>query len=214
MAAMIEFSKDPRFQPNVMGAPKEGPEANGVITAAAYQRSRFLGFDFGNKGIRFDPADVKTEFWLTSKHKALADVLPVVSRWGCSAEFREVVEAFEPGLHQFFPITIRRPNGSPIERLDGREVGPGQYFILNALAHIDALLAGECIGPRGERRQSVGEVQRYTDDLCVSREAIAGRHLWLQQRFAAAHLFVSDPLLAALRERKLTGFHVQKVREA
>lgn len=170
--------------------------------------------DFGNKGIRFDPADVKTEFWLTSRQKTLADFLPVVARWGVSAEFREVVEALEPGLHQFFPIMIRRPNGKPIERLDGREVGPGHYFIMNPLVRINSLLPEECIGKQGQRRTTLNEVLRTVDDLCVSLAVIAGRHLWVDAYFGGGQLFVSDAFLAAIEEKGLKGFRVQKVREA
>ncbi|WP_198374681.1 imm11 family protein [Neoroseomonas rubea] len=213
MAAIIAFSHDPRFSPDVRGAPKEGPGA-GVLTDAAYERCRWLGMDFGNKAVRFDPADVKTEFWLTSRQKTLADFLPVVARWGVSAEFREVVEAFEPGLHQFFPIMIRRPNGKPIERLDGREVAPGQYFIMNPLVRINSLLPEECIGKQGQRRKTLNEVLRTVDDLCVSRAVIAGRHLWVDAYFGGGELFVSDAFLAAIEEKGLKGFRVQKVREA
>ncbi|MBP0465060.1 hypothetical protein J5Y09_14140 [Roseomonas sp. PWR1] len=186
-----------------------------MLTDAAYQRSKFLGFDFGNKGIRFDPADVKTEFWLTSKHQALADFLPVVACWGVSVEFRAVVEHFESGLHQFFPIMIRRPNGKPIERLDGRDVAPGQYFIMNPLVRINSLLPEECIGKQGQRRKTLNDVVKYVDDLCVSRTEIAGRHLWVDAYFSGGgELFVSDALLAALRAKELKGFLMQKVREA
>ncbi|WP_198373482.1 imm11 family protein [Roseomonas rosulenta] len=214
MAAIIAFSHDPRFSPDVRGALKEGPAASGVLTDAAYERCRWLGMDFGNKGICFDPADVKTEFWLTSRQKALADFLPVVARWGVSAEFRDVVEAFEPELHQFFPIMIRRPNGKPIERHDGREVAPGQYFIMNPLVRINALLPEECIGKQGQRRKTLNEVLRTVDDLCVSRAVIAGRHLWVDAYFGGGELFVSDAFLAAVEEKGLKGFRVQKVREA
>ncbi|MBR0673063.1 imm11 family protein [Neoroseomonas soli] len=214
MAAMIMFAHDTRLRPRVRGAPKEGPGASGALTDAGKRRTPLGEFDFGNKGVRFEPGDVKPEFWLTSKHQALADFMPVVACWGVSAEFREVVEAFEPGLHQFFPIMIRRPNGKPIERLDGREVAPGQYFIMNPLVRNNSLLPEECIGKQGQRRKTLNEVLSTVDDICLSRAVIAGRHLWVDAYFTMGEFFVSDALLAALRDKGLKGFLVQKVREA
>jgi hypothetical protein len=214
MAAMIKFAHDTRLRPVVNGAPKEGPGAHGVLTTAGKRRTPLGEFDFGNKGVRFEPGDVKPEFWLTSKHQALADFMPVVACWCVSAEFREVVEAFEPGLHQFFPIMIRRPSGKPIERLDGREVAPGQYFIMNPLVRMHSLLPEECIGKQGQRRTTLKDVVKYVDDLCLSRAVIAGRHLWVDASFTMGEFFVSDALLAALRDKGLKGFLVQKIREA
>ncbi|BDG75096.1 imm11 family protein [Roseomonas fluvialis] len=212
MAALIKFSIDGRWVPLVDGSRDNGRERSAVLAGHV---PPIRQFDFGFMGKRFDPADVRIEFWLKTNHRTLADVLPVVGSWGCSAEFRDIVEAFEPGLHQFFPITLRRPSGKPILRLDGREVGPGQYFIMNPLQQIEALLPEHCVAPWGERRKTVRGVMPDVDDLCVSRAAIEGRHLWLNKPYIGSGLiFISDALGAALREKGLKGFVMKPVREA
>ncbi|MEO3474324.1 DUF1629 domain-containing protein [Roseomonas sp. CAU 1739] len=213
MAALIKFSIDGRWAPNVEGSRAKGePGRNHVL----HNDPEMLGFlDFGFKGIPFDAAAVKTEFWLKTNHRTLGDVLPVLGKWGCSAEFKDLVETLEPDVHQFFPITIRRPNGKPILRLDGREVGPGHYFIMNPLQQVEALLPDHCVAPWGEQRRTIRDVMPDVDDLCVSRTAIEGRHLWLNKPFIGSGLiFMSDALSAAVQAKKLRGFRLRQVREA
>nr|WP_198373484.1 hypothetical protein [Roseomonas rosulenta] len=85
---------------------------------------------------------------------------------------------------------------------------------MNPLQQIDALLPEQCIGQLGQRRQSRREVMPDIDDLCVSRGAIEGRHLWLNTPFlGGGRIFVSDTLLAAMRAKELKGFVVREVRE-
>lgn len=219
MAALIKFSIDGRWVPNVDGSRGKGEPGKNTVLRDPKDIVGFLNFGwaskFGAGCLAFDAADLKTEFWLTTNHKTLGDVLPVVGKWGCSAEFKDLVEAFEPGLHQFVPITLRRPSGKPILRLDGREVGPGQYFLMNTMQEIEALLPEHCVAPWGERRKIVRGVMPDVDDLCVSRAAIEGRHLWLNKPFIGSGLiFISDALSAALREKGLKGFVMKPVREA
>jgi hypothetical protein len=174
--------------------------------------SRKFGF-FGNP---YEPHEVRQQAWLHTPHKALGDVVPVEGCWGCSAEFRAAVEALEPGVHQFFPITIARPNGKPIARADGQPGEPGPYWVLNCLQLIDAVLPEFSSGP-GLKSFPNGDVM-YTKeaDLCVSRAAIAGRHLWHGRKHGNfdGHYFVSDELGAALKAAKLRGFEMRPVRES
>lgn len=214
MAAVIEFSHQASWSPDVSGALVPGPGVETVFARSIpFPWSFDRGIKFGFRAVSYDASDIMTEFWLLSKHKVLGDVLPVSARWGCSAEFKALVEALEPGMHQFFPITIRRPDGKPILRADGREVGPGQYYILNALQAVDALLPDHCIGPRGEKRQSLAQLTR-DDDLCVARSAITGRHLWINEPFYKSGLyFVSNELGTAIQAQGLKGLKLRKVRE-
>ena len=207
---MIQFSQQARWIPYVTGALDPKP---GVATLFTPIVPIHRKFSFGFHAVPFEPAELMTEFWLLSKQTVLGDVLPVRGCWGCSAEFKDLVEALEPGVHQFFPITIRRPDGKAILRTDGREVGPGQYFILNALQAVDALLPEHCIGLRGAKRQKLSELSR-NDDLCVSRSAVAGRRLWINEPFfVSGGYFISESLGAALRQRNWKGFQFRKVRE-
>ena len=214
MAHVIRFSDQPRFEPIVVATEKAGQPGEGsAVNVPVYP---FAERRFGYGGHPFEPHEVKREFWLDSAHKALADVFPVNGFWGCSAEFRACVEALEPGVHQFFLIDVKRPNRKPIARLDGREVGPGQFFLLNCLQMVDAVLPERSSGPLLKMTEhGFLHFSDERDDLCVSRAMVAGRHLWRarKQGTYGGYYFVSDALMTGLRTAKLKGFGSKPVRE-
>jgi hypothetical protein len=130
---------------------------------------------------------VKTEFWQWSKHQ-LPDVLPVNGCWGCSAEFKAVLE--------------------------GRQ---GQYFILNCLQLIDAVLPEQSSGPLLKMSEyGFLGFDHSIDDLCVASALFAGRHLWRgrMQGLYSGYYFVSDALMKALKATGLKGMQPWRVREA
>ena len=212
MAALIYIRPGERWVPDVGAAPD--PKARvGPLTDKVED---WRGMRFGEWGDRFEPDEVRTEFWLRSRHKALSDTFPVHGRWGVSAAFRAAVEALEPGLHQFFPITIRRPKGGPILRPDGREAGPDEFFLINCLSVVDCVIPELSSGPSVQRRPS-GRVffSAYEDSLVVSRAAVAGRHLWHSNTDGVSgHFFISDALRDLLVAQKLQGFVIRPVGEA
>src|SRR5690349_5786678 len=122
--------------PGIFGLPRLEPRSYTVLTTTAPPWEQRRKFSFC--GDRFEPHEVRTEFWLHSGHKDSGDDFPVCAMWGCTAEWRREVEALEPGVHQFFPNTIRRPRSKrPIYRLDGREAQDGDFFLFNCLQLID-----------------------------------------------------------------------------
>jgi len=203
-----------RWLPSIVGLPREGPGVHSVLTSTvplALQERRF-----SYRGDRFEPHEVRTEFWLHSAHKDFGDVFPVCAMWGCTTEWRREVEALEPGVHQFFPISIRRPRSKrPIFRLDGREAGPDDFHLFNCLQQIDAVIPERSSGSVERLKYGLLSFNVRDDDLCVAREAVTGRHLWQDSRKAGAreHFFISDALMEAFRRAGLTGFKARPVRE-
>jgi hypothetical protein len=214
MAALIFFRRQDRWMPQVLGLPRDEPNAYAVLAGRDEARET----QFSYHGLRFAPEEVRRDFYLHSPHKMLGDVFPVCARWGCSAEFRAEVERLEPGVHQFFPIRITRPRSKkPILRTDGREAGPGDFFLFNCLKIVDAVIPELSSGPILKRYPSGAlGFSEVDDDLCVSRAAIAGRHIWhgAHQNRGDAHFFVSDALRELLVARKLQGFVIRPVGEA
>lgn len=215
MAWVIFFSLLERWVPGVSGGPRDQQTSRTVHTIEIPFWER--RFSYG--GHRFEPHEIKRDFLLYSAHKALADVFPVVGISGCSAEFRAEVEALEPGVHQFFPISIRRPPRSkkPILRLDGREARDGDFFLFNCLQLIDAVIPERCSGPSLVRKAGSDRFgfNPREDDLCVSREMVSGRHLWLgDKQGVGGYFFVSDALMERFRAAGLKGFDAKRVREA
>lgn len=215
MAAVIFRSVQDGRVPYCLGLPNRVPDAHRVLVERDELRER----SFSYRGVRYAPEEVRRDFYLHSSHKALTDAFSVSAGWGCSAAFRAEVERLEPGVYQFFPIRITRPRSKkPILRRDGQEIGPDDFFLFNCLQLVDAVLpdlsSGPCLMPLHPSGLLSFSVQ--IDDLCVSRAAIAGRHIWhgdFHNR-GNAHFFVSDELLAGFRRAGLKGFEVRPVREA
>jgi hypothetical protein len=213
MAAIIYRQPGERWVPDINASPD--PKKGGGPFAVEMDDRRAMGF--GEWGLHYDPSEIRTEFWLRSRHKALSDTFSVCGRWGVSAEFRAAVEALEPGLHQFFPITIRRPKGGPILRPDGREAGPDEFFLINCLSVVDCVIPELCSGLVAAKRQPNGRVffSSRESNLVVSRAAVAGRHLWHSKTDGVdGYFFISDALRDLLVARKLQGFVIRPVGEA
>jgi hypothetical protein len=215
MAALIFWSVADGKNPFVRSLPRDVRGSGRVLCDSDEFREYH---QFGYFGVPFPAEEVRRDFYLLSSHKALADSFPVCARWGCSAAFRAEVERLEPGVHQFFPIRITRPRSKkPILRRDGQEIGPDDFFLFNCLQLVDAVLPDLSSGPMLRTHPSgLLGFGVETDDLCVSRAAIAGRHIWhgdFHNR-SGAYFFVSDELLAGFRRAGLKGFEVRPVREA
>lgn len=107
-----------------------------------------------------------------------------------TGKVKEIIERFEPGVHQFFPIEIIAPNGTPIER--------GRYM-LNVTTLVDALVDGK-------NYSSDPQNPRYSSPstcgvpLSVRLRDIVGLHLWRDKRIAPEVLFMSTGLFDTLNE--------------
>lgn len=212
MAWVIYFPVISRWMPEIIGAPRDVPEARRVLAPDIPTWKRDLSY----RGTRLEPHEVRREFWLHGSHRDFGDVFPVCAYWGCTAEWRQAVEALEPGLHQFFPIVIRRARSQrPIWRLDGREAVDGDFFLFNCLQLLDAVLVERSSGHLVKRYED-GRLgySPNSDDLCVSKAVVSGRHIWLDGRYLGdAHFFVSDKLMERFRSAGFKGFVARPVRE-
>jgi hypothetical protein len=60
----------------------------------------------------FSYEDIPPQAFLDSARKTVPDVLSFDSNLGVCPEFRDAVEALEPGMNQFFPVQVLRKRGS------------------------------------------------------------------------------------------------------
>lgn len=213
MAAVIYWSVVDGRVPLIKSLPQD-VRGSGRVLFGDDEMREFHEFCYF--GVPFAPEEVRRDFYLLSSHKALADSFPVCARWGCSAAFRAEVERLEPGVHQFFPINITRPRSKkPVLRRDGQEVGPGDFYLFNCMQLLDAVLPDLSTGVQ-RRPSGLLSFHVWSADICVSRAAIAGRHLWhgdFDGR-GKGQSFISDELLAGFRRAGLKGFEIRPVREA
>lgn len=135
--------------------------------------------------------------------RPLNDVMYAGGSTVVSSKFRQAVEEFDPGQHQFFPIRLLKKDGTPHE---------GDWFILNIIGRIP------CLIPNGPLKTGWSKYPptraRYLNnglnephygsldpDTCrVSRPAMAGRHLWQSWVFSNPKWICSEPLFLRLKE--------------
>jgi hypothetical protein len=160
-----------------------------------------------SSGIRF------TETWRLptsarqKDYKKLKPIFPLPGLNAVNETFRLIVEEFEPGVHQFFPIQLKRKGGTPYE---------DKYYIFNACQSFDCrIVAGRAV-TWGE--SAVSEGRRYIINiggpLQVSRPRIAGRHMWVNDLIHSGRMCASDALFAKLAEsgfKSLYPIHYEEI---
>ncbi|WP_331374800.1 imm11 family protein [Sinorhizobium chiapasense] len=131
----------------------------------------------------------------------LVDVFPMPGFACVSERFRTIVEAFEPGVHEFFPILLKSRKGAPHEE---------PYFLINVCQRFDSILVKGISLEWGRRVAGGLEGMPYLSrmgtkpPLPVSRTTIAGRHLWLNYWvWEGGGIMVSDQLRSALMDAKI-----------
>ena len=155
-----------------------------------------FGFSFGR---RIDDLSIFPKSATQKDTKKICDVFSMPALNCVNARFRDLVEEFEPGVHQFIPISLKRKDGTPIE---------GEYFIFNCCQLLGAVLVNET--KCGEWRKVVAgpnEGQPYYDipphDLVLSRPAIGGKHIWVSAVANPGNPFFSDELVERMEQEKI-----------
>jgi hypothetical protein len=97
---------------------------------------------------------------------------------------KDIIERFEPGVHQFFPVEIVAPNGTVL--------GRGRYM-LNVVTLVDSIVEGKNLS-------SNPDDPHYSPfQPLVARAAdIAGLHFWRDKRLPEQGMFMSVELFKAL----------------
>lgn len=136
--------------------------------------------------------------------KPMCDVFSLPGMNWVSARFRDLVETFEPGVHQFVPIVLKAPDGTP---------HPGAWYMFNCTQSFDAVLAAESstrLPWRGAKTvdiwnglpwASIGSMVEKT--FTFSRPKVGGRHLWVGQFIGEGDLLVSGAFGRAVKTAKI-----------
>jgi len=158
----------------------------------------FFGFSAGRW---IDPERMPVSAHQTDKKK-IHDIFPMPGLKAVNHRFREVVEHFEPGVHQFFPLKLFHKDGTPVD---------GEFFIFNCTISVDTLLVNRSdVDWSTYKGRNAGKpfVKAHFDYTWVlSRPAIGQRHVWCGDKIPAIGTFVSDELHAALKGRKIRYFN-------
>lgn len=163
-----------------------------------------------DKGFALNPDTVPKRIRWQSARKATPDILP----WfAVSAKFRDVVERFEPGIHQFIPVEVWRDRKG--ERIE-------EYFWFSVCKLLDSVNrekttylwnASSRISPDhgywtdGQFDKVTGEWERVPDARMVfGSTKIAGHHLWCDPHILSfGERLCSEEFAAAAVREGITG---------
>jgi hypothetical protein len=110
-----------------------------------------------------------------------------------SEKFKQVIERFEPGKHQFFPVEISWKNG---------EIA-GRHYLFFFTTTLDAIEPNLTTLPRHHSHWMLTELGKG-HRLVFDSDIVNGHHIW-RERHATPAPYISDALAAAISEAKLTG---------
>ncbi|MEP6869390.1 MAG: DUF1629 domain-containing protein [Novosphingobium sp.] len=135
------------------------------------------------------------------KHEGpLVDIVcTTFGSWALSQRVIDLIEAIEPGVHQYLPFELLQPDGS---------VHPDRRWILNVCTRAEAVdvEASNVVW-------SPPPVDRWFGDLMgkkhivLKAENVAGRALWCEWRYNnSPNTFASDKFWDALQKAKARGW--------
>ncbi|HEX8571665.1 MAG TPA: DUF1629 domain-containing protein [Allosphingosinicella sp.] len=146
--------------------------------------------------------------------KPIPDVLP---RFVVSPRFRDLVEQFEPGVHQFVPVEIYKSR-------DGESAAIYYWFIIGQRVcsvdeeHTTYIFKAFSDQPEDgywSKRKRNRELQRYEDipgaQLFFSNSRTDGHHIWKDpQLLTGGERLCSDSFADAVTAGNYTGVNVSK----
>jgi hypothetical protein len=152
-----------------------------------------LGLPVGKKRLPLRARETKGK-------KTFPDIFPMPGLNAVSARFRDLVEEFEPSVHQFFPLELCYKNGTRVKE---------EYFTFNCTVSFDSLLVNlsevKWLKLDEPAECPLLNVRRGFQNV-LSRQQIAGHHLWCGFRLRVPGLYVSDELHDRMKGLKFKYF--------
>ena len=196
MAHIVEFATNPRYVPFISFRREE----------------RDFLWKPNRLRIPYKPGEVPFQAFLESGNKTVPDFVPINGFMAACPEVRALIESFEPGVHQFMPVHIRRPRSEkPIFRLDGR-VLEDPYYLFHVITFLDSIWVERSDVILSEGTSLLG-MRPGNYNIVLHKEITAGHHAWREGRIASTRLLFSDELIAAIDARgfkKLAPHHVSE----
>ncbi len=203
---------------SLIGITVDEPRYCPAIRFAQGASTRPIRLTAGPNLERLESGMIPNEAFLESEHEVISDFVPINGRLSVCSEVRALIEALEPGIHQFFPVRIiRRRDNKPIYRLDGRELDEPYYYF-----HVQCMLDAVCIEQSHVKvtqtvfgsSSMVHKVPGHYSRIVLYKDVVAGHHLWRGQYQLPDDLFFSDFLVGALKKgnfQKLQLFNLREV---
>lgn len=138
--------------------------------------------------------------------KKFPDTINLLNFYGFSERLKNIIEEFEPGMHQFSdPVDVRYKDGRASEMV---------YSAFNPLIRIEnTLVIEQCTAHKyydQEKKRTELEMDNRDSVLVVDEALISGRHFWVAPDYYYAW-FISDALKKRLDKEKIKKFDCVKV---
>ena len=202
MASIVTFCDDRRIP---------------IIRFPEGSASELSGY-WGSGPVRlFRSDEVPDTAHLLSGHKMLQDFVPINAKLAMTEEIKDLIEELEPGIHQFFPVKIKRAKGSAhIFHPNGAEL-TDPYFLFNCGIKIDAVLIDKSevrvtdIGVGGP--PMVHPIYGKEGRIVLSREMVKGHHVWRGNLQLGRITLFSDALTDIVKGKGWSGLRFTCVQE-
>lgn len=122
-----------------------------------------------------------------------------------SEAFRDVIEALEPGVHQFIPFDLIRADGSKTEK---------QFLVWRIRTTLEAINP-ETGGVKKNSDRAYYDFVRIpergqSENFSVHKDLVAGHAAWRDIRYPS-YAFLSDAAAQALRDTGIVGWTEEAV---
>jgi hypothetical protein len=172
------------------------------------------GFEW-EEGKRIEHAGQVLTAIKVSRGDVYPDFLRLTNLILASERFRDLVEALEPNVHQFFPVKMVRKSGELISL---------PYFLLNVAQSFDCIVAEKSDLAWRVTSSPVGGIQREPvryqvinseDGLVLRKDVVRGRHMFRSQgkRPLKGCLFFSNELMTKINGAGVKGVFGYPTRE-
>jgi hypothetical protein len=141
----------------------------------------------------------------TTAHKHLPDFLRLNGQLVVSDAFRRLVEAREPGVHQFFSVEVLDKAGTRIDR---------SYFIFVVCQRVDAVIVEQSKIQWFTRPDGSTVPVGAFGHLVLDKKVIAGKHVWRNWPYFSSAEFISSDLKEAIESARLEKLEYTEIREA
>lgn len=202
----------------------DGDLANVQFEDMTQDDGRLLAVCAVKNGRRMNPANVPTKVVRVGpsiEHAPLLDCETYALGPIVSARFRDLVEALEPGQHQFLETTVLEEDVNDATRLEDKvtpeieDLGPlreiGTRYLFVTCNRLDTMNRDQSF-PISERGFWRGKATRDESRLVLNQEAIGLHHAWFD-KFCGLD-FLSDRLVADIRDAGLTGLYLTAYEES
>lgn len=202
MASLIEFDSRETMFPGIRFPEGSARLLNGI-------------YPYGPMRV-FTRADVPNTAFVQTSHKTLPEFIAINAKLSVSSEVRALIEALEPGRHQFFEVTIQRERGKkPILRRDGTVLDT-PYHLFNPTERLDAVLIEKSVVeviPRKSGPSIVSALPHNIPKTVLQRSVTEGHHIWKGYFQLGNDTFFSDTLTDAIHYYKWQGLELIPLRE-